>query len=81
MPAPFTFPGTRSGVSSPSSLSLLAEGFYQPASESDKKDEDKDKKDKDGKKKDKKSSAKSDNDDGDETPERVPGKVKGAGNE
>ena len=60
---------------------IAAEGFYQPASESDKKDEDKDKKDKDGKKKDKKSSAKSDNDDGDETPERVPGKVKGAGNE
>ncbi|KWZ76069.1 hypothetical protein HMPREF3224_02575, partial [Anaerococcus hydrogenalis] len=52
-----------------------------PASESDKKDEDKDKKDKDGKKKDKKSSAKNSSDDDDKTPERVPGKVKGAGNE
>lgn len=60
---------------------IAAEGFYQPASESDKKDEDKDKKDKDGKKKDKKSSAKNSSDDDDKTPERVPGKVKGAGNE
>lgn len=60
---------------------IAAEGFYQPASESDKKDENKDKKDKDGKKKDKKSSAKNSSDDDDKTPERVPGKVKGAGNE
>lgn len=60
---------------------IAAEGFYQPESDSDKKDEDKDKKDKDDKKKDKKSSAKSSSDDDDKTPERVPGKVKGAGNE
>ncbi len=60
---------------------IAAEGFYQPESDSDKKDEDKDKKDKDDKKKDKKSSAKSSSDDDDKTPDRVPGKVKGAGNE
>ncbi|MDU2417990.1 penicillin-binding protein 1A [Negativicoccus succinicivorans] len=60
---------------------IAAEGFYQPESDSDKKDEDQDKKDKDDKKKDKKSSAKSSSDDDDKTPERVPGKVKGAGNE
>lgn len=62
---------------------IAAEGFYQPAAESDKKDKDKDsdKKDKDGQNKDKKSSAKSAGNDGNEASERVPGKVKGAGNE
>ncbi|MDU5396195.1 MAG: penicillin-binding protein 1A [Negativicoccus succinicivorans] len=62
---------------------IAAEGFYQPAAESDKKDKDKDsdKKDKDGQNKDKKSSAKSADNDGNEASERVPGKVKGAGNE
>lgn len=62
---------------------IAAEGFYQPAAESDKKDKDKDsgKKDKDGENKDKKSSAKSAGKDGNEASERVPGKVKGAGNE